>query len=266
MQLTDKIAAFLFRRHLRGATRFHRIVCRGRRIATASKHGIRLELDPVEYIDGIVLRCGFYEEEVLDAIAGRLRPQDVFWDVGANLGLHALTVARQCRQARVYAFEPNPTMAALLTAAAARNGVKVELLPLALDAQNGSAEFYLHAGNAGRSGLHNWGDDPQLRHIAVTTATGDQVVADARAQFPNVIKIDVEGNEERVFLGMGKLLADRRLHTVVFEDAVAETSGPKRILREAGFTIQPLVRREATHHNLDNFVAMRSPARTEGTV
>ncbi len=265
MQLTDRIAALLFRRHLRGATRFHRLVCRGRRIAAVSKHGIRLELDPGEYIDGLVLRCGFYEEEVLDAITGSLQPGDVFWDVGSNLGLHALTVARRCPGVRAWAFEPNPTMAALIRTAAIRNGLRVELLQVALDSKAGTAEFYLHAGNTGRSGLHNWANDPQLRHIVVMTATGDQVVAEAQAPPPNVIKIDVEGNEERVFQGMGKLLSDLRLHTVVFEDAADERSGPKRILHEAGFTIQPLERHEATHHNLDNFVARRHPVRSQGT-
>lgn len=266
MPLTDRIAAFLFRRQLRGATRFHRLVCRGRRIAAVSKHGIRLELDPGEYIDGHVLRCGFYEEEVLDAITGSLQPGDVFWDVGSNLGLHALTVARLRPGVRVWGFEPNPTMAALIKTAATRNGLPVELLQVALDSQAGTAEFYLHEGNAGRSGLHNWTHDPQLRHIVVTTATGDQVVAEALAPSPNVLKVDVEGNEARVFQGMGKLLSDRRLHTVVFEDAVDVTTGPKRILHEAGFTLQPLERREATHHNLDNFLARRDPVRSQGTV
>jgi hypothetical protein len=37
-------------------------------------------------------------------------------------------------------------------------------------------------------------------------------------------------------------------------------TGAKQILQDAGFSITPLIRREATHHNLSNFIALRTSA------
>ena len=264
MNLSDRVSAFLFRHGIRGSTRFHQAVCRGKRIAVRTKHGVVLSVDPHEYVDGFVLRHGYYEEEVLTAITDNLAPGDLFWDVGSNLGLHALTVARLRRDVRICAFEPNPVMAGLIRAAAAANRAGIDVLELALDSQAGVAEFYLHPGNAGRSGLHNWASDPTLRHIEVVTARGDDLVAQARALAPNVIKIDVEGNEARVLEGMPVLCADHRLHTVIFEDSVIESTAAKQRLRAAGFEIHALARREATHHDLENFLARRKPARLPG--
>jgi FkbM family methyltransferase len=181
----------------------------------------------------------------------------VFWDIGSNLGMHALTVAKLHPDARVCAFEPNPAMHALIREAAKRNTLSVEVMDVALDAAAGIASFYLHGGNAGRSSLHNWEGDPALATIEVITARGDEIVASSKAPAPHVMKIDVEGNEQRVLQGMPGLLADRKLHTVVFEDSLEETSGTKTLLRNHGFIIEPLVRLEATHHALANFVARR---------
>lgn len=260
MNIADTITAFFFRRHLRGQTRIHQLLLQGRRIEVKSKHGVRFQLDPYEYVDGFILHYGFYEEEVLEAALESLLPGDVFWDVGSNLGLHALTARRLRPDVSVWAFEPNPQMAALLVAAARRNAIEVTLLELALDATAGQADFFLHEGNSGRCGLHNWEADPRLQHIEVVTDTADGVVANHRAPAPNVVKIDVEGNEERVLAGMQGVLKSETLHTVIFEDSPQETSAVKTILREEGFTIEKLVRREPAQHNLENYVAKRNRA------
>lgn len=263
MKIVHRAAAFLFRHKIRGATRFYAVTCKGQRIDVRSKHGIRLSLDPHEYVDNYVLRFGYYEEEILDALTRSLNSGEVFWDIGSNLGLHALTVARLRPDSRVYAFEPNPMMADLISAAVTQNKISVDVIKLALDSENRTAKFYMHKGNAGRSGLHNWESDPTLDQIDVSTATGDFVIDESTASVPNVIKIDVEGNEERVLRGMPRLLRDPRLHTVVFEDSTDDCSEPKKILREMGFTIGLLNRRESTHHNLENYVAKR-PALVAG--
>jgi len=108
MNIVDLIVAFLFRMNVRGASRFHTLVCGGRRLNVRSKHGVAFKIDPHEYVDGFILRRGYYEEEVLDAIRSSLNPGDVFWDVGSNLGLHALTVAKLNSGSPIFAFEPNP--------------------------------------------------------------------------------------------------------------------------------------------------------------
>jgi len=79
-----------------------------------SLHGLIFELQPHEYIDAIVLREGYYEPEVIDALRPFLRPGAVFWDVGANIGLHTVTAACLAPGSQVVAFEPNPAVFARL--------------------------------------------------------------------------------------------------------------------------------------------------------
>jgi FkbM family methyltransferase len=255
MTLAERIAGALFRRGLRGSTRFHQILCGGRRIRARTKHGIVLALDPHEYVDGFVLRHGFYEEEVLDAICASMSPRGCFWDVGSNLGLHALTVARRFPESKVAAFEPNPEMAALISDAAGENRLSAAVLKIALGAREGAVPFYIHRGNAGRSGLFS--NEPGAASIEVTMARADRIAAGGEVPFPTVVKIDAEGGEEGILLGMGEMLSDRRLHAVIFEDSFEAGTGPKNILGQAGFDVYPLVRREDAHHLLGNFAATR---------
>lgn len=68
-------------------------------------------------------------------------------DVGAHVGVHALTAARRLHGlggGRVIAFEPTPDSAAAVRAAAARNGLPVEVKDVVMERGPGD-EAALHA-------------------------------------------------------------------------------------------------------------------------
>jgi FkbM family methyltransferase len=258
MSLADSMATFLFKHEWRGAVRFHQNFCHGRNLKFKTKHGVILELDPYEYIDRLVLKNGFYEEEVLNAVLQNMRPGEVFWDIGANLGLHALTISKLVPSAQVFAFEPNQTYTRKLAAAAVVNQSTVQVFGCALDRENGVAPFFVHQGNSGRSGMYDWKDSDSVRETEVVTKKGDTLVAEGQCPPPNVIKIDVEGNEVRVFQGFETTLENRRLRAIIFEDADDPATRLKLTLKGKGFEIHPLARLEPTQHNLENFAAIRA--------
>lgn len=249
----------MHRKKLRGATRLHRQVFQGRRLRCSTKHGIEMLLSPGEYVDAKILTNGFYEEEVLAALRGRLSPGECFWDVGSNLGLHALTISKLCPDVSVIAFEPNPEMAELIRACCLRNSLTVEVVETALHDSESKETFFLHEGNQGRSSLHNWDSDPSLQTIEVNAARADYLVETTNLRLPNVIKIDVEGHESQVLEGMRELLSRPQVHTVVFEDEKDETSKARKLLEDYGFKIQTLERMEDTSHPLENYLATRDP-------
>ncbi len=257
ISIREQIAAFLFRHQMRGAVRFYRFALKQARIGIRTKHGVVLRLNPYEYVDNKIIRNGYYEEEVLLALLRVLRPADVFWDIGANVGLHALTVAKLLPNVFVQAFEPNPQLADLIRKAARLNSLAVQVVEVALDCDTGTAPLFLHEGNLGQSSLHNWDSNPLIKHIDVTTSRAADQVARHGVRAPNAIKLDVEGNEARVLRGMGNLLSDKTLRAVVFEDAMSSTSEVKQIMADAGFHIVELARLEDTHHGLENFLAQR---------
>ncbi|MEM6885630.1 MAG: FkbM family methyltransferase [Verrucomicrobiota bacterium] len=260
MSIADRISAFLYRRQWRGATRFHSTICGGRRIQLTTQHGICLALDPTEYIDSIIIRHGYYETEVLHAIQEALCPGQVFWDVGANLGIHALTIKSQYKDVQVCAFEPNPDMATLIDDAARINELQIQVCEIALDTTHRTVDLFRHQGNAGCSGLHNWDNNPELETIAVQARSGDELIALHETPAPHVIKMDVEGHEAEVLQGLAQTLQDRTLHTVVFEDNPKPDTPVKQILHQHGFEITSLSRLEPTHHKLENYQATRQAA------
>ena len=220
-------------------------------------------LDPTAYIDGIVLREGYYESEVLEALRPHLGRGAVFWDIGGNFGLHAITAKLLQPSMQVFVFEPNPAMIAEILVNARLNRVEVGLLPVALAESAGPRTFFVNRqGNAGMSTLHAWAGAHYDDQITVECARADELVAAGRLPPPTVIKLDVEGGEAAVLAGLGALLLRPELRAIVFEAATGLAQSPDTDaiagpLRRAGFRLVPLVRREHSTHTLDNYLASR---------
>lgn len=82
-------------------------------------------------------------------------------------------------------------------------------------------------------------------------------LSSAEVAAPHVVKIDVEGNEYEVLQGMNGILESKQIRAVIFEDNPGDSSS-KQILTARGFRITQLERREPSHHNLENFIAVKT--------
>lgn len=257
--LEDRFLASYFRLNARG---FHRVMrWRGKTtIRHRTPYDSLFDLAPVDYIDAIALREGYYESEVIDALRPFLAAGTVFWDIGANIGLHAVTTAFLSPQTRVIAFEPNPAVARRLLAHASLNSTPVELQPLALSDRDGEALLQLGPpGNAGMSSLVQGRGDV----LTVRTARADTLIDAGTLPPPNVIKLDIEGAESLALRGFGRHLAAPALRAVVFESDTRVADTPHHcpaasLLVASRFQLHRLERRESTGHLLANFIAVRS--------
>jgi FkbM family methyltransferase len=188
----------------------------------ARRLGLRLELDLRDNLQRTVYFTGTYEPELMAFLLSELRPGDIVADVGAHIGIHALVMARA--GARVIAFEPTPDSAARLRAAAAENGLELEVVEAALGGEEGEVSLYADP----RYDLADAG----VRSISGTGA----LVATARATFLDarrldrldILKVDVEGAEAAVFEGARDTLARLRPRAVVVE---AKGHGDEAALR-----------------------------------
>jgi len=260
--LPDRFLTWWWRRGWRGFHMLRRLLRAGR-LRVRTPYGSVFALDPVAYIDGIVLREGYYESEVFEALRPYLGAGAVFWDIGGNIGLHAVTAKLLQPATQVFAFEPNPAMIREIQANARLNGVVLEVMPCALAESAGPRTFHVNdQGNAGMSTLQAWHGGHYDRQITVECARGDELVAAGRLPPPTVIKLDVEGGEAAVLAGLGSLLQRTELRALVFEAAAGlglapDTDPIAGPLRAAGFRFIPLVRREHSAHPLDNYLATR---------
>ena len=169
---------------------------------------------------------GKVDPVLLDMAEYYVRPGDVVWDVGANVGLFTFAAAH--RAARVLAFEPDPWLADMLerTAASCPN---VSVMRAAVADYCGRGELHIAKRSRGSNFLMGDGYDPsggtrRLEQVQVVTLDSlDEAL-------PNVIKIDVEAGELAVLRGAARLLAHCR-PTVICEVAQENASAVTACLR-----------------------------------
>jgi FkbM family methyltransferase len=140
-----------------------------------------------------------------------LAPNDLFVDVGANIGSYTVMAAGAVG-ASVIAVEPVPTTFKKLLANIAVNGIagKVEAHCLGLSASSGEIVFTAGLDTMNRVALP--GED--LATVSVPVRTLDELTAGLT---PRLIKIDVEGHETAVLAGGSDTLSRPSLEAVLME-------------------------------------------------
>jgi FkbM family methyltransferase len=157
-----------------------------------------------------------YEPAVFALLKRTIKPGSVVVDVGANVGVLAIFMARWAgAEGHVYAFEPSPTPRRLLIEHLRMNGVSsgVTVCPVALSDVEGETTFYA-VGISGKSALSgaNIGREPEQFQVPVTTI--DSYCSSQNVR-PSLIKIDVEGFEFSVLNGARNTLKQFRPSVLV---------------------------------------------------
>jgi FkbM family methyltransferase len=153
---------------------------------------------------GRILTQGDIEGLERAFVRERLKPGDVFVDIGANLGLFTLTAAQRAGPSgHVYAFEPSPREAEMLEYNVRQNGFNnVTIVRQALSDHSGEASFIV-ATDGGTNSLEKNPHPEQIveRREKVSLNTLDAFIADNDIRRIDMIKIDVEGGECAVLRG-----------------------------------------------------------------
>jgi FkbM family methyltransferase len=216
---------------------------------------------------------GTNERPVQQAFARLLKPGDVFYDIGANVGFFTVIGARLVGPGgRVYAFEPVPENAALVRHNAEMNGfMHVTVIEKAVSRQTGEGELFLarYSGGSALSSVDT--PPPDLKEvISIEMVSIDDVIEQQAIEPPAVVKIDVEGAEVEVLEGMARTLRD--FEPVVVYEIDDEDEGAfnrKRVecaafLRARGYKITRLDESYAdTDWKVGHFVAVFEDSRDD---
>ena len=103
----------------------------------------------------------------LEAILPFLRQGAVFWDIGANFGLHAITAKHLKPEARVICIEPSPIMIARLNANARLNNVSVDIINAALSDSRGFRQSLSGGRQLGHDNSQTFGNRQLCRQGAL---------------------------------------------------------------------------------------------------
>lgn len=155
---------------------------------------------------------GLHEFEDMAFLLHYLRPEDLFVDVGANVGSYTV-LAGGGIGAACLSVEPLPQAFAALRRNIALNdmGGRVQALNLGLASQPGVLRFTSQLDTVNHVLSQ---EEDQADAIEVPVRTLDEIVGDAA---PALLKMDVEGYETEVLAGAQRVLANPALRALILE-------------------------------------------------
>jgi FkbM family methyltransferase len=136
------------------------------------------------------------EPGVRAVLQARLHPGGTAVDIGANVGVHALTMAKKVGPSgRVVCMEPAAHIASTLERTLRLNGFSDRSQVICSGAAHAAGEATLHRGSAG----------PGSSAYLITIALDDHFAPGERV---DLVKIDVKGMEPAVYKGMARILGE----------------------------------------------------------
>jgi FkbM family methyltransferase len=194
---------------------------------------------------------GYWEKHVTRAYLKLVKPGATVVEVGANVGYFTtLAAGRVGPSGRVYAFEANPDVAAMLRRSIGLNGQAgwCSVIEQAVCDQVGTVTFYCLRREQGNSSLRGVGAGVDMEndvHIIQAPATTLDAYFGESPPRIDVMKIDAEGAEPLIFSGMRRLLEANPDITIVMEFAremIQQVSGSASAfvqeVRSLGFSFQ----------------------------
>lgn len=140
-------------------------------------------------------------------IRSLLRPGEVVFDVGANVGMVTLAAAAEVGEVgQVYSFEPHPKVCSYLKSNVEMNSFgQVKVFNLALGEKSGK----LHFTDMKQDDRNRINSDGDGEGVEVEVKTLDEV--SAGVDEISLLKVDVEGYEKFVFKGAAETLRKSRV-------------------------------------------------------
>jgi len=169
------------------------------------------------------------ESDTIDWI-DRFAANEIFWDIGANVGVFGLYAARR-RNVFVLAFEPSADNYMVLCRNIHISNLSDRVVPycIAFADVTGLGVVNLSTQEMGAA-LHQFGRpgdtsrywDGGSRTQGMLGYTIDQFIQQFQPPFPTHLKIDVDGLEWPILQGAGETLRDPRLRSIMAELSISD--------------------------------------------
>ena len=208
------------------------------RVETGPARGLWLELNPrtgQNYLHGEV------ETTVQKILAERLRPEMVFYDLGANIGFFTLLAARLVGAGgRVFSFEPDPENAARLRRNVEHNSFsQVTVVESGVWSSTGTLEFTTAGQASPDRGVGTFlSSDAGAASTPIRVVSLDDFVRSAPP--PDAIKCDVEGAEVHGLRGAERLLASYRPWILAEMHSDSNDRVSRELLSNFGYTVETI--------------------------
>ena len=184
------------------------------------------------------------EPETVQWIESTIRPADVFYDIGANVGAYSFVAdAYTDGKAKVYAFEPSFTTFTELSRNVLLNKASGRVFPFCVALSDTTQVKELHFSSIAPGaashvlGENRGGHDEERQPVLCFTL--DEFIERFAIERPTLMKIDVDGAEFQVLQGGARVLMGHRLRSVLVEvnNGQPDAQHIKAFMHEHGFVL-----------------------------
>ena len=209
---------------------------------------------------------GNYEDaETIKIFLSWLKPDSVFYDIGANIGFHALVANRVISQGKIYAFEPMPAVLQIFEKHISLNSSQlinnnIKIFPIGISDVEKQVEF--SNDEKQKDGNTYIKESPVFKKsankILVPCYSIDGLLAEGYAK-PTILKIDVEGAELDVLHGAVNTLRECKPN-ILLATHDCHLPGVKdncvHFLQELGYKLQHTGNHNKQMIGLDDYIAI----------
>jgi FkbM family methyltransferase len=169
--------------------------------------------DPNSSYGSYVIYARYPEPVEMSFFEKYLQPQDVVVDVGANIGAWSLIAATKANKGKIYAFEPTKVVETLQQNSVLNNFTNIEIFTEVVSDKNGF-EYFSEPSELEISHISTKKKgSKKLKAVTLDTVFSSR----KRNHVIDILKVDVEGAELKIFNGAKKLFNTQRLQLVLFE-------------------------------------------------
>jgi FkbM family methyltransferase len=194
-----------------------------------SFEGIPIRLVPRGHVASLLWTGLDFEKHEISFVLSVLKPGMIFFDVGANAGLFAISAAKKIGGKGVFAFEPCSSTFELLKQNLQLNRLTdVNVVQMALGESVGEGVLQVNA--RGKDGLNTLGqathpDSKVVGQEDVRITTADAFIMKHNVSRVDLIKVDIEGAELMFFRGARDLLQRSDAPLILYEGFGSLTRG-----------------------------------------
>lgn len=165
-----------------------------------------------------VLYTTFPEYGEMMMVKKILKEDDVFLDVGANIGIYSLVAASKITKGKIYAFEPSPASLSRLYENILLNNL-TSVISVSKKVVSDKVGFHHFTINNTPDYNHISYLDEKSGTIKIPAVSLDYFINKKKLSRIKLIKIDVEGAELLVLKGLQKSLEDELVNILIVEIA-----------------------------------------------
>jgi len=188
------------------------------------------------------------EPETVGWLKKYFKNDSVLYDVGANVGAYSLVAAKMNNSGSIYSFEPGYASFSSLIANININKLTDRIMPISMAvSNNNSLDYFNYVTNESGCASNSFGESidylgnyfvPQHKQM-IPSMMLDHIIDFIDS--PTMIKIDVDGIEDKIVEGATKTLTEGRVETVLVELVDGEDDRAKSVLQNMeiyGYEIQ----------------------------